>query len=187
MESNIRDDALDRVRFRNRLLLMYAGLVSVALLLLTAALVYLSVTQSRTLTPPSIKGSMTVSNYGADDVYKTEMAEFFLGLKYNVTPGNVGGNYGLLLNYISSGNYHVMQPLLLDEATTIKKSEVSSTFHVDTREVDGWSVKFTGTLTKYVGSRPLEPQKKIYLVNMSYPLGTLNLDSIQELIPVPKS
>lgn len=186
MESNIRDDALDRARFRNRLLSTYAGLVSVALLLLTAALVYLSVTQSRTLTPPSLKGSMTVSNYGADDVYKVEMAEFFLGLKYNITPGNVGGNYGLLLNYVSSGNYHIMQPRLLDEATIIKEGEISSTFHVDTREVDGWSVKFTGTLTKYVGSRPLEPQKKIFQVNMSYPLGTLNLDSIQELEPVTK-
>lgn len=184
MKASNRNDALVRANFINKILMGLASLLALLTVSLTASTVYLAVNQSRTLMPPTFAESMTVSSRAVSDSYLSEMAEYFLTLKLNVTPENVARNYGQLLNYVSSRHYSAVQPLLVEEATQIKSQKISSVFYTSSVIVSNeeWAVKVTGTLHKYVGSRALAPELITYIVFMSYPEGTLALNSIAKQI-----
>lgn len=183
MKASKRDNALERVRFVNQCLMGATAFLFLLTLLFAGSTVYLAFTKERTLMPPSFKSPMTVSRQGVSDSYLREMAEYFINLKLNVTPENVARNYGHLLSYVGSSSYHIMQPLLFDEANQIKSQNISSTLFVGGIDIanDHLAVKITGTLQKYVGSRALEPEPVSYLVTMSYPSGVLELDAIAKI------
>lgn len=184
MKTSNRDNALERVRFVNQCLMGVSGFLLLLTLIFSLSTIYLSVTQSRTLMPPNFETPMTVSRLGVGDSYLIEMAEYFISLKLNVTPENVVRNYGQLLKYVGSRQYHVMHPVLLEEAEQIKAQNISSTFFIGEILVasDQLNVRISGTLQKYVGSRPLEPEHTTYEVRMSYPSGVLELDEIAKYI-----
>ncbi|MGR6831147.1 type IV conjugative transfer system protein TraE [Aliivibrio wodanis] len=189
MKTSNRDDALNRVRFVNKALMGFSALVTVVNLALATSTVYLAINQSRTLLPPNFDSTMTVSSRAVSDSYLSEMAEYFLSLKLNVTPENVARNYGHLLNYVANEHYASLQPLLSEEASQIVSQKISSVFFVSAVDVssDNWAVRITGTLQKYVGSRALAPEPTTYLIYMSYPNGTLALNSIAKQIKEKKS
>lgn len=189
MKTSNRDDALNRVRFFNKILMGFSSLVTVFALGFGASTVYLATHQSRTLLPPNMDSTVTVSSHAVSDTYLSEMAEYFLALKLNVTPENVTRNYGQLLNYVASEHYASVQPLLAEEATQIKQQKISSVFFVSSVNVSNehFAVKITGTLQKYVGSRALTPELMTYLVYMSYPSGTLALNRIAKQTKEPTS
>ncbi|WP_338728993.1 type IV conjugative transfer system protein TraE (plasmid) [Shewanella baltica] len=141
--------------------------------------------KSRTLVPPAISAAFTVSDTAVDDAYLQQMAEYFAFLKLNVTPASVDHQYKQLASYIDEADWHVMQPLLVDEAAMIKKQNISSHFTISTTQValDERLVKITGTLTKYVGNRPLAPETLSYIIAMNYSHGQLSLKTIKK---VPK-
>lgn len=184
MKTSNRDDALIRAHFVNKVLLVTASLMAVLALSLGASTVHLAVNQSRTLIPPSFAAPMTVSSRAVSDSYLSEMAEYFLNLKLNVTPDNVARNYGHLIKYVSNEHYASVQFLLAEEAKQIQSQKISSVFFISSVNVSSeqWAVKITGTLQKYVGSRALPPEKTTYVIFMSYPNGTLALNSIEQQI-----
>lgn len=183
MRANNRKDALQLAQSLNQLLLVGFFVLLVTTVLLSAGMTYMAINQPRTLVPPTIVQEATVSNNSVSDSYLNIMAEYIISLKLNVTPENVGRNYQQLLNYVSSSNYHIMQPKLLTEATEIKEQKISSVFFIrgiDVSTID-YSVRVSGLLKKYVGSRPLEPEDVTYLVKFSYPSGIIELDAISRV------
>lgn len=185
MRATNRKDALQIATLLNRLLLIGCLVLLTTTTILGSGITYMALNQPRTLVPPTITQETTISSQSVSDSYLNMMAEYVLLLKLNVTPENVGRNYQQLLTYISSKNYHVMQPKLLEEATEIKEKKISSFFIVRGIDVSiqHLSVKVHGRLKKYVGNRPLDPENITYLVSFSYPNGVIELDSIQRINP----
>ena len=149
-----------------------------------AGIVWKAYTQkSRTITPPVISQAFTVSDGEVDAAYLEQMAEYFALLKLNVTPGSVDRQYKQLGHYISETTWHQMQPLLSEEAATIKRQNISSQFTVTNTQValDKGLVKLTGTLKKHVGKRALEPENVSYVVALSYEEGLLSLLTLKKI------
>ncbi|HIF9334019.1 TPA: type IV conjugative transfer system protein TraE [Photobacterium damselae] len=180
MRASNRKDALEWASLLNRWFKITIALLIFLNLTLTGALVYLASNQPRTIAPPTISQEFTVSSLSVSDSYLTMMAEYMLLLKLNVTPENVVRNYQQLLNYVSSRDYHNIQPSFLSEATEIKKEKISSFFTVKAIAVShsNLTVRVSGKLSKFVGERPLEPENATYLVHFAYPAGVLELKSI---------
>lgn len=185
MRANNRKDALQLAQSLNQLLLVGFFVLLISTLILSCGIVYMALNQPRTLVPPTLTQETTVSNQSVSDSYLNMMGEYIINLKLNVTPENVGRNYQQLLNYMSSSNYHTMQPKFLAEANEIIDQKISSVFYVKSIEVStkDYSVKIKGRLEKYVGDRPLAPENITYLVQFSYPSGVIELDSISRLVP----
>ncbi|MDN3686153.1 type IV conjugative transfer system protein TraE [Vibrio sinaloensis] len=141
--------------------------------------------QSRTLVPPSISKAFTVSDGSIDEPYLEQMADYLIYLKLNVTPGNVGRQFGQLLEYVDEQSWSLIQPKLLREANLIKKKDnISSHFSVESVRIslDTLQVQLYGkTAKKFVGQRPLEPEMKWYQVSFSYQQGEIGLKSIDEI------
>ncbi|GAB6264296.1 hypothetical protein PSSHI_45400 [Photobacterium sp. R1] len=138
---------------------------------------------SRTLIPPTISKSFTVSDSNVDESYLSQMADYFMYLKLNVTPHSVERKYSTLMDYIDEGSWAVMQELLANDALQVIKENVSSTFDVRSIQVslDSMKVKVNGTLKKSVGSRQLEPEELSYIVDLAYNHGALSLLSIRKV------
>lgn len=139
--------------------------------------------KSRTVVPPTISAAFTISDTVIDEPYLQQMAEYFAFLKLNVTPASVDHQYKQLATYIDEADWHQMQPLLVEDAAMIKKQNISSHFTiVDTQiAIDDRLVKLTGTLNKYVGKRPLEPETISYIIAMNYDHGQLSLKAIKKV------
>lgn len=139
--------------------------------------------KSRTLVPPAISQAFTVSDSTVDEPYLQQMAEYFAFLKLNVTPASVEHQYKQLANYVGEADWHRVQPLLVEDADMIKKQNISSHFTIEHTQValDERLVKITGTLNKYVGKRPLEPEIISYIIAMNYTHGQVSLKAIKKV------
>ena len=137
-------------------------------------------TNSRTLLPPTVSKSFTVSDSQVDEPYLHMMADYFLYLRTNITPGNVDRRFSQLLNYASESAWPVVQPMLVNESEIIKKNNISSHFEVRNIQVSlaQMLVRVTGVLHKTVSARALTPQPRVYQLKMSYTQGYLELDHI---------
>ncbi|ENM5730751.1 type IV conjugative transfer system protein TraE [Vibrio mimicus] len=176
----------DRLAIKSLLnLLLSAGFLAMLItnLVLGYSIYQTQTHQSRTLIPPTISKAFTVSDGAVDEPYLEQMADYLLYLKLNVTPANVGRQYGQLVEYVDEQSWHSVQPKLLHEATVIKKDNISSHFSVGSirMSLDTLQVQLYGKLQKYVGQRALEPEMKWYQVNFRYDQGVIGLLSIEEV------
>ena len=183
-----RSSLLDLAKLLNSVLLIMVIVLMLTNIATSVGLVWSVMHKSRTVVPPTIRQEFSVSDHAVDSFYLQQMAEYFIFLKLNVSPSTVERNYGQLLEYVSSANYHRFQPKLLEEAMVIKKQKISSSFFIKGIEVSvsGLQVRIDGELKKYVGARALKPENAVYIIQMSYPGGTLELDYIR-LKEEPKS
>ena len=181
MFSMNRSNLLDLSKLLNSALLLMVIVLFITNIATAWGLLWAVTHKSRTFTPPVIGQEFSISDQSVDKSYLQQMGEYFVFLKLNVTPSNVERNYGQLLEYVSSDNYHKIQPKLLEEALAIKKQKISSSFFIKdiAVSVPEMQVRITGELRKYVGSRALQPEEAVYIVYASYPGGTLSLDAIR--------
>lgn len=149
---------------------------------LGVSLYRVSVNKSSTITPPIISKAFNISGSKVDESYLSQMGEYFLYLKLNVTPANVEAQYSRLLDYVDAAYWGSIQPRLVREVTEIKKSNISNTFNLQHMAVDlpAMQVKMTGTLKRYVGSRALAPEKAVYTMSLSYSNGLLTIIGIKK-------
>lgn len=176
-------DLLSIIKSLNALLLIGFILAMLSNVILAGVVFNAFTNKSRTLTPPVISQAFTVSDGEVDAAYLEMMAEYFTLLKLNVTPGSVERQYKQLGHYISETTWHQMQPLLSEDAATIKRQNISSQFTIEKTQValDKGLVKLTGTLNKYVGKRALEPETVSYVAAMRYEDGQLSLLTLKKV------
>ena len=177
-------DLLSITKSLNALLLV-AFVAAMLVNIILAAIVWQSYfNKSRTLVPPVISQAFTVSDGQVDEPYLQQMAEYFAFLKLNVTPASVEHQYKQLSNYICADSWHLMQPLLANDADMLKRQNISSQFSIKRTQValDKGLVKISGVLSKYVGKRALEPDTLSYVIAMRYDHGQLCLATIKKSI-----
>ncbi|MGF1703524.1 type IV conjugative transfer system protein TraE [Photobacterium makurazakiensis] len=143
---------------------------------------YLATHKSRTITPPMISKAFTVSDANVDADYLSMMAEYFMYLRFNVTPSSVERKFYLLSEYANPSVWKNFSPVLSSEVTFIKEHNVSSTFDITSNQpdTDKFEVRIEGTLYKNVGIRPLPDENNTYIVKMSYQHGFIQLDYINK-------
>lgn len=175
-------DLLSIAKSLNTLLLIGFILAMLSNTLLATIAWQSYINKSRTITPPTISQAFTVSDGEVDASYLQQMDEYFAFLKLNITPASVEHQYKQLANYICEDTWHLMQPLLSSDASMIKRQNTSSHFTINKVQValDDHLVKLTGTLSKYVGKRPLEPETVSYIIATQYDHGQLCLKSIKK-------
>ena len=177
-------DLLSITKSLNALLLI-AFIAAMLVNIILAAIVWQSYfNKSRTLVPPVISQAFTVSDGQVDEPYLQQMAEYFAFLKLNVTPASVEHQYKQLSNYICADSWHLMQPLLANDADMLKRQNISSQFSIKRTQValDKGLVKISGVLSKYVGKRALEPETLSYVIAMRYDHAQLCLATIKKSI-----
>jgi len=150
---------------------------------LSVSMYSIAVNKSETITPPIISKAFSISGSQVDESYLSQMAEYFLYLKLNVTPANVETQYSRLLNYVNPAYWSVIQPRLVREAIEIKKSNISNNFNISDISVDlnSMKVKLTGSLNRSVGSRALKVEIVSYVVSLNYDNGILTIDGIKKV------
>ncbi|MFA0150702.1 type IV conjugative transfer system protein TraE, partial [Vibrio sp. 10N.261.49.E11] len=86
------------------------GLVVV---LLSGALTYVVMNKTRTvLIPPTLTKPVTIGRDYVDSSYLSQLAQYLIWLRYNVTPDNVEAQNEQLLRYLLPSEYSVLKAKL---------------------------------------------------------------------------
>ena len=166
--------------------LHYLLLISIGLLIANLFLVWLVswslFHQKRVVVPVTLKQSFVVSDNTVDASYLQQMALFFIAERLSVTPGNINSSHNLILQYTDSRFYPEFFAILAKEKEAVIKQNISSAFYPEEvipnpKELN---VIIKGTLAHWVGSAPLTPVKKSYLIKFSYRSGDLKIGSFFE-------
>ena len=86
--------------------------------------------QNITLVPPIVKKQVVISKNDADQNYLYEMAEFYLGLRYNYHPSNVLNKFDLLLTYYHPENYQAAKSDFHELIETIEETDTTNSFYI---------------------------------------------------------
>lgn len=179
-------EALKASRFLNHVLVAVLLIVSVGATGLGFALVNQNKEVQRTLVPPHIDRAFTISNDGVDEAYLALMAEWWVHLKFNVTPSNVKRQFNQLITYVPSEHWSGLQDKLMREADFIIKNDVTSFFEIEkvAPSVSKMQIRVEGTLNKTVAGRKLEPEPVTYIIHTGYPHGLIELHAIAQEVPL---
>lgn len=184
MDRAIRRQFLEISRLLNVFLAVGFIALSLVSVTLAAGLAYALSHQRYTIVPPTVSGAFTLSQVQVDNAYLTMMSDYFLHLKFDVTPSNVHRQYGRLLDYIPASLWPLVQPTLLKDAERIRHQNVSSHLDIlpdETRvDINALKVKVSGILSKAVGERQLPTQAVDVHVKMDYHQGTIRLLAIHQ-------
>ncbi len=166
----------------NALLLVFVFALLIGISGLGWTSYYLATHKSRTITPPMVSKAFTVSDAKVDEEYLLMMAEYFMYLRFNVTPTSVERKFHLLSEYANPEVWKTFSPVLSSEISFIKEHNVSSTLDVTAKQADpkNFAVRIKGTLHKNVGIRSLPNENNTYIVKMSYKHGFIQLDYINK-------
>ncbi|MFV8456143.1 type IV conjugative transfer system protein TraE [Vibrio owensii] len=179
-------EALKAARLLNHMLMVVILLVSLAVVGVTFALVNQSQVEKRTLVPPHIDRAFTVSDEGVDNAYLALMAEWWVHLKFNVTPSNVKRQFNLLITYVPPQYWSDLQDKLMRESEFIIQNDVTSFFEIEkvSPSLTQMKIRVEGTLKKTVAGRELPPESVTYLIQTDYPNGVIELHSIAKEVPL---
>lgn len=179
-------EALSAARLLNHVLIAVVLIISLATVGLAFALLGQNQAEKRTLVPPHLDRAFTVSDEGVDKAYLALMAEWWVHLKFNVTPSNVKRQFNLLITYVPSQHWSKLQDKLVRESEFIIDNDVTSFFEIDTvsPSLEQMKIRIKGTLNKTVAGRKLPPESVTYLIQADYPNGLIELHSISKEVPL---
>ncbi|MEZ8082816.1 type IV conjugative transfer system protein TraE [Enterovibrio norvegicus] len=178
--------ALKAASLLNYTLIAVVLILSVSVTVLGLRLSAHSKIDKRTLIPPQIDRAFSISNAHVDNEYLALMAEWWVHLKFNVTPSNVNRQFNQLITYVPSQYWSSLQDKLLREAQFIEDNDVTSFFEINKVAADNESMKIRvdGVLNKTVGGRSLEPETVTYILQAGYPNGLIELHTIAKEVPL---
>lgn len=183
MEFQVYRDKLSQLSIR----LNFMVVISLGLMLSNICLVslawYTSIHQKTMVTPFSGKGGYLASDSSVDANYLLSMAENFIYLRLNTTPGSIEHQHNMILKHVDSKNFSRLREVLLRERLAIKKGNVSSVFAIKKiRSMpNDMAVVVSGTLRRWVGSRELEPAQRRYRIDFQYNLGMLLIENFSQI------
>lgn len=135
------------------------------------------------IVPPNINRSFWVSASQVSPEYLSEMAYYFVQLRFNMTPSNAASQRDLLLRYVLPRYYGALKTELLSEADRITKEHITTAFYQNNIQVDTRQLlaKITGDLQTSVGDAILPMQRVIYQISFTYDSGRLLIKSFEEV------
>jgi conjugal transfer pilus assembly protein TraE len=133
--------------------------------------------------PPSIDKTFWVASNHVSSEYLSEMALFFVYLRFDVTPSNVETQRNLLLHYVAQNNYAALKEELISEEDHIRKAHITTSFYPSDILVDSDKLiaRVPGDLHSTVGETSLPLQRVTYEVKFSYHSGRLFVESFDEV------
>ena len=185
MKWAIYQSRLKRV-LRHRHLLARLVLAQFCLLgLLILMLFYAFIHERVVLTPPVIEKRFWVSRDTVSDEYLAEMTHFFMGLRFNLTPGNVVRQRDLLLRYTDPAVYTALKTQLVTDGDHLINEHLTLSFYPVDMKVNTTSltVNITGDVVAMAGNTPLPASRVTYQVHYTYHDGRLLVSSFKELQP----
>jgi len=182
MQKQIFSTVLDMVKALNALLVIGFVFLGITCSVLSICLYQIMHHKNMTLVPPVINKPFTVSQVKPDKTYLEHMGLFLLGLKYNLTPETVHTNHEMLLGYINPAHYASLLGRFTKEEKSIRAQKISSVFYPEPKttgiSLPTLQMKISGTLKKWVGTRPLTPETVTLILQFDYQQGLLSLKSI---------
>jgi len=136
------------------------------------------------VTPPTIAKSFWVSANEVSSDYLSEMALFFVYLRFSMTPENATLQRNVILQYVEPRQYQTIKSALISETEHMNKEHITTSFYlVDSPKADAKKMmaRVIGDLHSVVGETQLAPQRVIYQVNFSYNAGRLLVKSFEEV------
>ncbi len=182
MDKQVKSNVLAVSKTLNAFLALFCVGLLIAVVVLSVTIFAISNDKTTKFVPPEISKAFTVGDGYVDENYLSLMADYFVHLKYDVTPASVVRNYGLLLNYVPSERWSKIQPLLIADAKKVEKDNISSRF-VPKRDgslvsLNNLQIKQKGTLYKSVGNRDLKPDLVNVVVQLAHNNGLIELIDI---------
>ena len=165
----------------------YAVIIIISLLacnfLLGTLLWHQSGHEDIVIVPMGLKTRASITNGGVSASYLESTAIFFANERLNVTPDNISGSNREILKYVNPGYYSDFKKQLTLDSETITKSQISSTFYLDKIKSNpaNLSVLIYGHLKRWVGSRYLGSDQKIYQMTFSMSGYQLLLNTFREV------
>lgn len=183
MKWSLYESKLKRVlRHRNLFVkLVFAELGIIGLLILN--LFYAFTHQRIVITPPVVERSFWVGHSDVSAEYLAEMTNFFVGLRFNLSPSNVKIQRETLLRYTDPRYYEAMKILLVKEGDRIVKDHIALSFYPVDVKVDPKTLvaRVPGDLVTVVGNTVLPAQRITYQIRYSYHDGRLLVQSFEEI------
>lgn len=181
MKQDTHDFLAGLARAHRRTLLGVLAVCGLVMVLLAGALTYTSVYRTQTvLMPPSLTKPVTIGRDYIDTSYLSQLAQYLVWLRFNVTPENVRAQNTQLLRYALPDKQRQLAAMLNKEATVIIKDGVTGSFFIEGMQVntDRGLVRVTGTQQTYVKMRALPPKHKTLLLHFAAPEGLILLASM---------
>ena len=111
------------------------------------------------------------------------MSEFFVGLRFTVSPSSVHQQRETLLRYVDPVAYEAIKAQMLAEAEHINKEHISAVFYpVDVKvNAQALTAQITGDVVTVVGISALPAQRLVYEILYRYHNGRLWVKSFEEV------
>lgn len=134
------------------------------------------------VTPMAYNAPFAISMNAASAELRLMWAMSFVGLRLNVSPGNVDAQHEFLLRYIRPGSQADLTVTLAEEARRIKQSGVTSVFHQTGYLVypNNPRIEVTGILYTWIGNSKPEKESKRYILELEYANGVTYLTRFME-------
>lgn len=133
--------------------------------------------------PPSISKSFWVSANQVSPEYLSEMAIFFVNLRFSMTPANATMQRDIILHYVEPNSYESIKATLVFEAEHMNKEHITTSFYPVDVKVNSTKLiaRVVGDLHSTVGESPISPQRVVYQINFGYHAGRLLVKSFEEV------
>lgn len=179
MELRIQQSQLSRTAKRLNIMVLLCVSLLISNILLAVGCIYAFAHQSTRYIPFGAEHAFSMSATQVDASYLSMMSEDLMGLIFNVSPTTVVGSHKLALEMVAPKAYSHFLQVFAQDANTITKNAVASTFYIKSLQADPSTLKvlITGMLHRSVGERTLPPVAKIFLITFSYH-GRLQVTSI---------
>lgn len=135
------------------------------------------------LLPPTLHQSFWVGHNDVSPQYLVEMSDFFVSMRFNVSPNSIHSQQQTLLHYIDPSAYEAMKIKMLDEAEHITKEHVTTAFYPMDIKVNAKALQayVIGDLMTTVGNTVLPIQRVKYRMSYQYNNGRLWVKSFEEV------
>jgi conjugal transfer pilus assembly protein TraE len=183
MKWTLYQSKLKRVlRHRNLFVRLAFAELSIIVLLIFG-LLYAFTHQRIVITPPVVERSFWVGHNDVSAEYLAEMTNFFMGLRFNLSPANTAIQRDILLRYTDPRYYQSMKTLLVKEGDKISKDHISLSFYPVDVKVDPQTLtaQITGDLASTVGNTALPTERLTYQIHYTYHDGRLLVQSFEEI------
>jgi conjugal transfer pilus assembly protein TraE len=158
------------------------------ILVLIAAVVYAFIHQRTIITPAVVQRSFWVENNQVSESYIAEMTNFFIGLRFNLSPANAGVQRDILLRYTDPRYYTRMKTGLTEEASKLQKQNISMAFYPVDIKVNAKTLqaRVSGDVVSTLGQTVLPSKRTTYAITYRYQNGHLWISHFEEVKPDEK-